>query len=83
MLFKTILLISVIIITRRHKLPVWKTSELALLFHGIGFSTLTDYGRGSAEMLKASEMEDVASALQVRFGWDSEKNILKLERKLG
>lgn len=87
-IFETILLISVMIITRRHKLPIWKTSELALLFHGIDLSALADRGGGggggdSANMLKASEMEDLASALQVRFGRDSEKNILKLERKLG
>lgn len=86
-IFETILLISIMVITRRHKLPIWKTSELALLFHGIDLSTLTG-GQGrrgddhSAEMLRASEMEDVASALHVRFGRDSEKNVVKLERKL-
>ena len=80
--FGTILLISVMTITRKHKLPIWKTSELALLFHGVDLSTVA-HGRDSVQMLRASEMEDVASALQVRFGRDSNNGVLKLERKLG
>lgn len=76
--FGTILLISTIITTRKHKLPIWKASELALLFHGLDLSSLSG---DSAEMLKASEMKDIASALRVRFGRDLERGgVLKLER---
>lgn len=78
-IFGTILLVSVMIMTRKHKLPIWKTSELALLFHGLDLSPL---GSDSVKMLKASEMENIASTLQVGFGRDSERGVLKLERKL-
>lgn len=72
----TILLISVTIATRKHKLPIWKASELALLFHGLDFSI-----GDTVATQKASEMENIASALQVRLARRS-KGILKLERKL-
>ena len=36
-LLGTALLASVIVVTRRRKLPAWKASELALLFHGLDF----------------------------------------------
>ena len=75
--FATIFLISIAITTRKHKMPIWKTSELALLFHGPDLSSL---GGNSVEMLKASEMEDIASALRVKFGHDSETGVPKLER---
>lgn len=75
-IFETIFLISVMIATRKHKLSIWKASELALLFHGLGFSI-----GDTVETQKASEMENIASALQVRLGRGS-KGILKLERKL-
>lgn len=76
--FATIFLISITVTTRKHKLPIWKTSELTLLFHGLDLSS---FGDDSVEMLKASEMEDIASALRVRFGRDSERGgVLKLER---
>ena len=78
-IFGTILLISIMIVTRKHKLPIWKTSQLALLFHGLDFLPLS--GDTVETMQKASEMEDLASALQVRLGRDS-KGMLKLERKL-
>ena len=72
------LLISIMIMTRKHKLPVWKTSELAFFFHGLDLSSLSG---DPVKMLKASEMEDIASALQVRFGRDSERGgVLKLKR---
>lgn len=74
-IFGTILLISIMIATRKHKLPIWKASELALLFHGLDF-TIDE----TAQMQKASEMEIIASALQVRLGRDP-KGVLKLERK--
>lgn len=77
--FGTILLLSVMIVTRKHKLPIWKTSELALLFHGLDFLPLS--GDTIETMQKASEMEDVALALQVRLGRGS-KGVLKLERKM-
>lgn len=57
-----VILISVMTMTRKHKLPVWKTSELALLFHDLDFS-LPD----TVKMHKASEMEEVAMGLQVRL----------------
>lgn len=75
-IFGTVLLISIIITTRKHKLPIWKTSELALLFHGLDFSTDDTF-----KTHKASEMEDIASALQVKLERNS-KGVLKLERKL-
>lgn len=76
--FATIFLISIAITTRKYKVPIWKTSELALLFHGLDLSPL---GGDSVEMLKASEMEDIASALQVKFDRDSERGgVPKLER---
>lgn len=71
----TFLLVSVMITTRKHKLPIWKTSELALLFHGFDFP-LGD----TVESDKVSEMEDVALALQVGLGRNS-NGVLKLERK--
>lgn len=71
----TILLVSVMITTRKHKLPVWKTSELALLFHGLDFRV-----GNTTKMHEASEMEDVASALQVRLGRGCD-GMLKLQRK--
>lgn len=70
------LLVSIIIATRRRKLPVWKTSELALLFHGLDFPL-----NNKVEMHEASAMEQVASALQVRLAQDPE-GVLKLRRKL-
>lgn len=74
--FGTIFLISVMITTRKHKLPIWKASELALLFHGFDFK-LDD----TVEMMeKVSEMEAVASALQVQLGRGS-NGVLKLQRK--
>lgn len=71
----TILLISVMITTRKHKLPIWKTSELALLFHGLDFRV-----GNTTKMHQASEMEEVASALQVRLGRGC-GGMLKLQRK--
>lgn len=68
--FATFFLISITITTRKHKVPIWKTSELTLLFHGLDLSSL---GGDSVEMLKASEMEDIASALRVRFDRDPER----------
>lgn len=76
--FATFFLISITITTRKHKVPIWKTSELTLLFHGLDLSSL---GGDSIEMLKASEMEDIASVLRVRFDRDSERGGMpKLER---
>lgn len=92
-LFGTLLLISAMVMTRKHQLPVWKTSELALLFHdGLDLSTSTPVpsggggdadaeGGGSFKTLKASEMEALASKLQVGFCRDGERGGLKLERK--
>ena len=48
------------IMTRKRKLPIWKTSELALFFHGFDFAI-----GDSVQMQKESEMENVASALQI------------------
>lgn len=73
--FGTLLLVAVMITTRKHKLPIWKTSELALLFHGLDFQV-----GNTVKMHRASEMEDLASALQVRLGRNSD-GTLKLERK--
>lgn len=66
------------IITRKRKLPIWKASELALLFHGFDFS-IGDYL--TVDMHKASEMENIASAMQVRLGRDAQ-GVLKIKRKL-
>lgn len=75
-ILETLLLVSVMITTRKHKLPIWKTSKLALhFFHGLDFRV-----GDTAKMHKASEMEDVASTLQVRLGLGSGGE-LKLERK--
>lgn len=74
-IFEMVVLISVMIITRKHKLLIWKTSELALLFHGFDFSI-----GNTVETQKASEMETIASALQIRLKRGS-KETLKLERK--
>lgn len=71
----TILLISVIQVTRKHKLHIWKTSELALLFHGLDF--LVD---DMAEWNRVSEMEEVAMALQVGLG-QGPRGGLQLQRK--
>ena len=71
----TTLLVSIMITTRKHKLPIWKTSELALLFHGFDFRV-----GNTTKMHEASEMEDVASALQVRLGRGCD-GMLKLQRK--
>ena len=70
-----ILLISVMKVTRKHKLNIWKTSELALLFHGLDFSL-----HDTAEMDKVSEMEEIAMALQVRLG-QGPRGGLQLQRK--
>lgn len=75
-ILETILLISVITVTRRHRLPIWKTSELALLFHGLDFS-LDDGVRRH----KVSEMEEAATALRVRLG-RGPRGDLQLQRKL-
>ncbi|MCJ1268242.1 hypothetical protein MMC22_008129 [Lobaria immixta] len=72
-----ILLISVMKVTRKHKLNIWKTSELALLFHGLDFSL-----HDTAEMDKVSEMEETAMALQVRLG-QGPRGGLQLQRKRG
>ena len=90
-IFGTLLLISVIVITRKHKKPVWKTSELPLFFHVRDLSLLGGGGGGgggdsiSVETLKTSEMENIASTLQAKFERDSEREggggVLKLERK--
>ena len=71
----TVLLVSVMITTRKHKLPIWKTSELALLFHGLDFRV-----DDRVKMHKASHMEDIALALQVRLGRNG-NGVLKLEKK--
>lgn len=75
-IFETILLISVMITTRKHKMPIWKASELALFFHGLDFSI------DDTQTQKASEMEDIASALQLRLARGSKGILKKLERKL-
>lgn len=72
----TTLLASVIIATRRRKLPVWKTSELALLLHGLD-SPLDNM----IDTRQVSAMEEVTSAVQVRLIQDS-TGALKLRRKL-
>ena len=48
--------------TRRHKLHIWKYSELALLFHRL--ELVSD---NAAELLKASEMEEIAAAIKVEL----------------
>lgn len=70
-----IFLISVIQVTRKHKVHVWKTSELALLFHGLDF--LVD---DMAEWNRVSEMEEVAMALQVALG-QGPRGVLQLQQK--
>ena len=75
-ILESVLLISVIKVTRKHRLPIWKTSELALLFHGLDFS-LDDGVRRN----KVSEMEEAATALRVRLGRGPSGN-LQLQRKL-
>lgn len=75
-ILETILLISVITVTRKHRLPIWKTSELALLFHGLDFS-LDD----RVKRHKVSEMEEAATALRVRLGRGPSGD-LQLQRKL-
>ena len=74
--FGTILLIWIIIVTRRRKLSVWKASELALFFHGLDFP-LND----SVDTRQVSAMEEVTSAVQVRLTQDV-IGTLKLRRKL-
>ena len=71
----TVLLVSVMITTRRHKLPIWKTSELALLFHSFDFQVDHRF-----KMHKASHMEDIASALRIRLGRNA-NGVLKLKKK--
>ncbi len=71
----TVLLISVITVTGKHQMPIWKTSELALLFHGLDF-LLDD----TVETRKVSEMEEIAMAMQVKLGHGS-GGALKLQRK--
>lgn len=75
--FGMALLTSVIIVTRRRKLPVWKTSELALLFHGLDFP-LND----TINMHQASAMEEVASAFQVRLTQGLHRSV-KITTKVG
>ena len=62
--------------TRKRKLPIWKTSELALFFYGFDFAI-----GDSVQMQKESEMENVASALQIGLERDA-KGSVKIERKL-
>lgn len=74
----TVYLVWVMIMTRKRQLPIWKASELTLLFHGFDFPI-----GDSVDVQKTSEMEKIASALRVRLGRDSKNNkVLKLERKL-
>ncbi|MCJ1267651.1 hypothetical protein MMC22_007537 [Lobaria immixta] len=70
-----LLLISIMKVTQEHKLNIWKTSELALLFHGLDFSL-----HDTAEVDKVSEMEEIAMALQVRLG-QGPRGVLQLQRK--
>lgn len=72
----TILLIWVILVTRRRKLPVWKASELALLFHGLDFRL-----NKRIDTRQVSAMEEVTSAVQVRLAQDL-TGTLKLRRKV-
>lgn len=72
----TVLLAWVIIVTRRRKLPVWKASELALLFHGLNFRL-----NERIDTRQVSAMEEVTSAVQVRLAQDV-TGTLKLRRKL-
>ncbi|MCJ1264531.1 hypothetical protein MMC22_004403 [Lobaria immixta] len=76
-ILEMILLISVMKVTRKHKFNIWKISELALLFHGLDFSL-----HDTAEMDKASEMEEIAMALQVRLR-RGPRGVLQLQRRLG
>lgn len=72
----TSFLVSAMIATRRRKLPVWKASELALLFHGLDFPL-----NNTIDTRQVSAMEEVTSAVQVRLAQDT-NGTLKLRRTL-
>lgn len=71
-----VLLLSAMNITKRHNLYVWKSSELALLFHGLKIPLKDD-----TLMYKVSEMEAIAKKIEVKLDQENKKG-LSLKKKL-
>lgn len=71
MLLGASVLASAIQKTKRNGLHVWKSSELALLFHGRDMPL-----RDSNEMYKTSEMEAIAGDIRVKIGRREGKRLL-------
>ena len=66
-----LVLFSAIRKTKRNGLHVWKSSQLALLFHGRDIPL-----KDSNEMYKTSEMEAIAGDIQVKIGRREEKRLM-------